>query len=384
MESERIGIPDGSFKKSITQDFRQTVIIKPVQTGVYAGTIVFALIPGPAGGIAVNYGQTSFTTWLVHENTGAILNGTTADDTNGFTSIPDKYYTVAGRYSVIPYKAFVEAQSGTVLGQGINYMAATDFRVTSSCATLNYTGAPLSASGTGTCASVATEVCELLPLTVTGAVPASQTYMGSSLQNLPILPPFFYSDISTLPGATVFPALESRYINNPPQSFAYTPWRNNARIGYMQDRDTTGGNAWNLFNLAAVADPSGGGINIPSPGLGHTDITYVAYTGLDLNSSITIDHRQCVEFAISSNGPMINMAAPSPPADPPALATVQTLAREMPSSIPREAAQSTSGILTELLGPGASSVIRTIAGAGINLLPQPFSGIANMLAGIVI
>jgi hypothetical protein len=352
-----VGVPDGSNFKTVTFEHRQTVTIAPSGP---SGDILFAIVPSPTGAVAVGQGTVTAqvqTSANIPVGDPSYLGPITFTNTYGIDAASNwASNTRAVQYWLLPFNDKL-VTNGSPLDDGSNAgIRADKFRIVTCTARVSYTGATLYDGGVAATSKQNIDIRDMVP------VPVGCGYLGGFQNWGPINSyspvqadiPTNFGAVSAMPGSRTFPARESSDILLVPNDHewqdirqAWAPVRLRNRTFLPIERD-----AYEIFPLVSY-DPIVGAIYpCPIEGVGHSDVAFFGATGLVTGagsySSITVEVRCCVEYAVGFNSPMARVSKLAAPVDPIALARTEAAARSLPSSRPTTAVSASHGWLDHL------------------------------------
>jgi len=331
-----MGIPDKNGSNTIVVDHRYAVSIQPNA----AGQVYFAIVPSCMGGVAIQRGVFTATTWSKPSNT--FKSHTFSTDVADWSSEDPN-----GLYHLLPFTEYQNGDPTTSSSSGGSQNSAAyyteSWRVISSKAKILYTGDDFHNSGSVT---VARQNIKATDTTFTQAA-AGQAYTTGWYQ-ISEDGPQILSDFLNIADSVTMPIRDGAGVNNTVESWDFIPYRE----GFVPTSVTPQEMAANFAtNPSIAASFSQLGYDVtntkistyPMPGFANMSTTFVAIEGLQSGQSIFVDCANCVEYQLNAKSSMAKMAKPSPPEDAAALKQVADASRRMPTAI--TAAQEKEGWL---------------------------------------
>ena len=350
--SSGVGAPDGSVEPSVVIDHRQVVTVKPDVNG----NITVAIVPSPYGAVAIGSGLATVTMNSV-DFTGdePVYLQPTQEKLNGVSTPVSQSNYSEFAYPLIPFTESLRAGGSPKHAQGLG-LQATKFRVLTSMAQADFTGSTMYNSGSAVTAKIAHHLYEDRPSDNPTAAPG-RVYLVQTGSRIVQTPPSGYADISSLPGANVFPARQSVMMINAPQSFDYQEMREQ----WMPFMASGYNNSTTRYFGGAMLDSNGitHGSD-PVPGFGYSTVTYYAASGLDASATITFEVRTCVEYTLAFSSPASRFTALPSPERPLAIKAVKEIGRTIPSSFPVTPAVENHGWLSNAVSWYGRTMAHTI------------------------
>lgn len=349
MPSHGMGVPDGSNRKVVVIDHRQTILAKPNANGV----IQFALVPSPFGAVGMSIGDFE-----------VVANGQTAAGANSATTPQSAIYrasvlTPAQNVPVFGYALAPFAETLRPAGTALNNLAGggitpQSFRVITQTARVMYTGPTVDDQGVACTERLTPAIARDLPVTgENGGAPTANHNAINSLGEMNAAMPESFTALSQQAGAAIFPFRQSRDLINVPSKFEWTDIKKGwipatIQAGFAgvngERKEWFPGVLWDYTFAGGPVVPAN--IMVTSNwGLGHSDITFYSARNLASDQGLVIEVRTCIEYALGYDSPMIRMAALSPPARPDVVEHVRELSRALPSSGPATAQTAEHGWL---------------------------------------